>query len=66
MYSSFRTKLAVQDPRQFTIFKCLPKWIMIFNSDIKARMYIISALGLTILTATVVDLSKGSIKTNAG
>lgn len=47
----------VYAPSKLTTFKCLPRWIIIFNSEAKALMYEGSVFGLTILTATVVVVS---------
>lgn len=44
-------------PSKLTTFKCLPRCIIIFNSDAKDLMYDGSVFGFIIFTATVVVVS---------
>lgn len=50
--------LLVHAPSKLTTFKCFPRCTIIFSSEARAFINIASAVGFTILTATiVVDLS---------
>ena len=56
-YNSCLGSLVVHAPKTLTILGCDPKWIMIFNSDIKFSTAILSGLEWSVLTATVVLVS---------
>jgi len=52
-------EMSVQAPIKLTTFRCVPKWIIIFNSPTRDSSAAASAVDRTILTATVVIGSSG-------
>ena len=56
-YNSCFGNLVVQAPKTLTMLGCEPKWIIIFNSDIRFSTADLSGLEWRVLTATVVLVS---------